>query len=40
MTKYELGFWLLFLILYLLKNEMNTMGNKKNVFDFMTPSYK
>ena len=37
-TRYEIGFYLILLILFMLHVELKTMGNKKNIFDFMHDS--
>jgi hypothetical protein len=37
-TRYEIGFYLLLLILLMLHVELKTMGNKKNIFDWMNDS--
>ena len=37
-TRFEIGFWILFAMLLMMHFALKTMGDKKTIFDFMTPA--
>ena len=40
MTRYEFGFWIIFVIFFFMRKVMDTCGNRKTIFDFMRPAQK
>ena len=40
MTRYEFGFWIIFVIFFFMRKVMDTCGDRKTIFDFMRPAQK
>ena len=37
LTRYEFGFWIIFVIFFFLRRNLDKCGEKKTMFDYMRP---